>query len=79
MVAAPRPILVLQAIRVGLSCRVAHCSADLMAFMSWPSIALTAQPAALNRAFWSVASDRETAPSMVMLLSSHNTVSLFSL
>ena len=79
MVAAPRPILVLQAIRVGLSCLTAHFMAARIACMSWPSTALTAQPAALKRAFWSVASDRETAPSMVMALSSHSTVSLFSL
>ena len=50
-----------------------------MALVSWPSMALTAQPAALKRPFWSVASDSDTAPSMVMALSSHRTVSLFSL
>ena len=79
MVAAPLPILVLQASRTGLSWRIAHCIADLIAFMSWPSTALTAQPAALKRAFWSTASDSETLPSMVISLSSHSTVSLFSL
>ncbi len=78
MVAAPLPILVLQAISVGLSCLAAQASTDLMAFMSCPSTAFTAQPAALKRAFWSVASDSDTLPSMVISLSSHSTVSLFS-
>ena len=42
---------------------------------SWPSQSNTSQPEAAKRAFWSVASDSDTLPSMVMPLSSHSTIS----
>ncbi|MNN70953.1 hypothetical protein D3C81_1868470 [compost metagenome] len=78
MVAAPLPILVLQAISVGFDCLVAQARAFWICLWSWPSMALTAQPEALKRASWSVLSDSDTLPSMVISLSSHMTQSLFS-
>ncbi len=42
---------------------------------SWPSQDSVRQPDAANRASWSVESDSDTAPSMVMSLSSHRTIS----
>ena len=76
---APKPMVVLAAISVGLSDFCACSMAEAIASGSWPSMRNAFQPDALKRATWSVESDSETGPSMEMLLSSQKTISLFSL
>jgi hypothetical protein len=80
LVAAPRPIFGLAGDQGRLVLTVSSPTAGrrLDLAVSWPSIALTAQPAALKRAFWSPVSAMVAAPSMVVLLSSNRTVSLLS-
>ncbi len=74
LLGAPNPITVRQSIIVGRSWRFASASAASIAAGSWPSIAIVCQPAAAKRARWSMLVESEVEPSMVIWLSSHNTI-----
>jgi hypothetical protein len=79
LVGAPKPMVVLQAIKVGLSERLAASMASAIASESWPSMLIVFQPDAAKRAGWSVESASDTAPSIEIELLSQNTMSLLSL
>ena len=67
-----------QATNAARSLAFASVMARSTAAGSWPSQAWTDQPAAANRAFWSVTSARLTLPSIEMPLSSQSTISFAS-
>src|SRR6185437_1376915 len=62
LVGAPKPILVLHAIRTGLSESCAFSSAAAIAAGSWPSIRDALQPAASKRLICSTLSASDNAP-----------------
>ncbi len=70
----PKPMMVLQAMRTGLSLFCAQCSARETSAASWPSTWTVFQPADWKRSIVSVLSASEVAPSMVMELSSNSTI-----
>ena len=78
LVGAPKPMVVLQAMSVGLSDVCALVSAAAIAFWSWPSTRTAFQPDASKRFTWSVESDSDRAPSIEMPLSSNSTINFDS-
>ena len=79
LVGAPKPIVVRQAISVGLSVSARRRAPRRSASGSWPSMRVAAQPAALKRLQLVAESASDGGPSMVMPLSSNSTISLSEL